>query len=393
MPIEEKAGVRAPHGRTPEVASHISRESVALARAQDCSRLTVFGDLPVERAIANFDVWDMWPLSHRDGSTVVTHDRQYWFFLATPILDDPEDRHDIARIRFASCGSDGWRDHGWALPDGWSPGSREWSGCTVLDDDGRKVTMYFTATGRRGAPHSFEQRLFEGSGELTFEGHTPSLRNWSQPKESIRADGHWYKVADQVVAPPHGIWGFRDPGYFLDPADGTEHLLFAGSAGWTQDRLDGVVGLATRASTGMGWILQPPLIEALGVNSELERPHVIVRDGLYYCFWSSHGRRHAPDLGAPTGLYGMVAEQFHGPWRPLNGSGLVAANPSDSPFQAYCWWVMGEGNVISFVDYPTARGSEPPQMASERRAIFGGTVAPIFQLTFDGDVVLPRSAA
>jgi levansucrase len=209
--------------------------------------------------------------------------------------------------------------------------------------------------------------------------------------ESVKADGHWYKVADQVVAPAHGIWGFRDPGYFLDPADGTERLLFAGSAGWTEDRLDGVIGVATR--TASGWELQPPLIEATGVSSELERPHIVVRDSLYYCFWSSHGRRHAPDLDAPTGLYGMVAERFAGPWRPLNGSGLVVAYPAESPLQAYCWWVTGEGNVVSFVDYPGIQGAEPPQVATERRAIFGGTVAPIFRLMFDGDVVLQQAAS
>ena len=391
MSIEHLGWAEASHRRTTVSPAHIGCESVRLARVQERSRLPIIVDLPIKQAIVDYDVWDMWPLAYPNGSTVVAHDRQYWFLLATPMLEDPEDRHDIARIRLASFGSDGWRDHGWALPDAWSPGSREWSGCTVLDYDGRTVIMYFTATGRRGEPHSFEQRLFEGSCELMFDADVPSLRNWSKPVESVKSDGHWYKVADQVVAPPHGIWGFRDPGYFCDPANGAEHLLFAGSAGWTDDRLDGVIGLATRS--GPGWELQPPLIQALGVNSELERPHIVVRDGLYYCFWSSHGRRYATDLGAPTGLYGMVAEQFRGPWRPLNGSGLVAANPLESPFQAYCWWVTGEGDVISFVDYPGAQGAEPPRTALERREIFGGTVAPVFQLVFDGDVVLPQTAA
>ena len=372
------------------MGTHLSKEWIAHARDQKFSRLPIIQHMPPARVIEGLDLWDMWQLTRPDGSPVIADEREYWFFLATAMLDDPEDRHDIARIRFTSLGTDGWRDHGWLLPDGWSPGSREWSGYSVLAEDGRTVTLYFTATGQRDGPHSFEQRLFETHAEFEFDGDMPVFRNWSKPVQSVAADGHWYKIADQIVAPAHGIWGFRDPCFFRDPADGAEYLLFTGSAGWTDNRLDGVIGLATR--TMDGWTLQPPLIEAVGVNSEMERPHVIVRDGLYYCFWSSHGRRHAADLGAPTGLYGMVAERFAGPWRPLNGTGLVAANPVDSPLQAYCWWVSSEGNVISFIDYPGAKGTEPPQARKERRAMFGGTVAPVFSLIFDGDVVQPQPA-
>lgn len=371
-------------------ATHFSGQMVARAADEPTSRLPVVKTSPIVRIIDDCDIWDMWQIMRRDGSTFTAHGRQYWFFLATPLLDDPEARHDIARIRLTSLGADGWRDHGWAFPDGWSPGSREWSGSAVIAEDARTMTMYFTATGQRAGPHSFEQRLFEARCALTFEEDRPVLRDWSEPIESVAADGRWYKIADQSVAPAHGILGFRDPGYFRDPADGAEYLLFTGSAGWTDDRLDGVIGLAAR--TADGWRLRPPMIDAIGVSSELERPHIIVRDGRYYCFWSSHGRRHADDLHAPTGLYAMVADRFAGPWRPVNGSGLVAANPVEAPMQAYCWWVTDEGNVLSFLDYPAFRGKEPPQSAQERRALFGGTVAPIFRLMIDGDRVVPQPA-
>ena len=48
--------------------------------------------------------------------------------------------------------------------------------------------------------------------------------------------------------------------------------------------------------------------------------------------------------------------------------------------------------MISFIDYPGAKGTEPPQARKERRAMFGGTVAPVFSLIFDGDVVQPQPA-
>ncbi|RZM06642.1 MAG: CocE/NonD family hydrolase, partial [Sphingomonas sp.] len=81
------------------------------------------------------------------------------------------------------------------------------------------------------------------------------------------------------------IKGFRDPGYFRDPADGAEYLLFVGSAGWLDAIFDGVIGAARRE--GDRWVLTPPLIEAVGTNSEMERPHIVVADGRYYLFWST----------------------------------------------------------------------------------------------------------
>ncbi|SUJ21767.1 Levansucrase [Sphingomonas paucimobilis] len=117
----------------------------------------------------------------------------------------------------------------------------------------------------------------------------------------MAADGHHYIVANQAEPENGGIKGFRDPGYFRDPADGSEYLLFVGSAGWVEEAFDGVIGVARRVDGQ--WVLQPPLIEALDVNSELERPHIILRNGLYYCFWSTQAKRFAPGLSAPTGLY------------------------------------------------------------------------------------------
>ena len=73
------------------------------------------------------DLWDSWPLAHEDGRTAQPAGRKYWFFLSAPCFADPGQRHDAARIRLASFGQDGWRDHGDALPHELSPGTREWA--------------------------------------------------------------------------------------------------------------------------------------------------------------------------------------------------------------------------------------------------------------------------
>ncbi|WP_375245139.1 glycoside hydrolase family 68 protein [Sphingomonas parapaucimobilis] len=365
--------------------AHWSADALAGIAAQTDARLPVFTAADIVPILPDHDFWDMWQIAYADGRTAFLGGRSWWFFLATPRLSDPELRHDEARIRLTSYGADGWRDHGVTFADGFTPGSREWSGSAVLGEDDTTLTMYFTASGRRGQPRTFEQRLFETQGRFLIKGEDARTEGWSEPVESVAADGHHYIVANQAEPENGGIKGFRDPGYFRDPADGAEYLLFVGSAGWVKQDIDGVVGVARRE--GDRWTIRPPLIESLGVNSELERPHIIVRDGQYYCFWSTQGKRFAPGLGAPTGLYAMVADSFAGPWRPVNGTGLVAGNPVEEPTQAYCWWVTGEGDVTSFVDYWGMQGRDASADASLRRERFGGTAAPWFKLAFDGDRV------
>ena len=361
------------------------RSDVEAIAAQTGAALARFDADDLEPVAPGFDLWDMWPIAQPDGSTAVIDGRRWWFFLATPQLDDPEARHDVARMRLTSHGDDGWRDHGWVFAPGFTPGSREWSGSAVLEDDGETLQLHFTATGHYGGPVSFEQRLFVTSGRFTVEQGAPSLRFWSEPVETAVADARWYAATDMLSSPADGIKGFRDPGIFRDPADGADYLLFTGSAIDPGDPVDGVVGLARRE--GERWIMLPPIVTAIGTNSELERPHIVVHGGRYHLFWSTQRRRFAPDLDAPTGLYAMVADNLAGPWQPANGTGLVACNPPEAPMQAYCWWVTGELDVISFADYPGVAAWLAPADAATRRLHFGGTVAPWFSLEIDGDAI------
>lgn len=331
------------------------------------------------------DIWDSWPLAHDDGRTVIHQGRTWWFFLSAPQLPDPAQRHDMARIRLASHGADGWRDHGNALPDGLNPGAREWAGSAVLADDGASVSLFYTVAGRREGPPSFEQRLFVVTGVL----HADGIGDWQEPQEIIAADGVRYVLDRQEAAggAPGMIKGFRDPAWFRDPATGQAHILFTASAAWNDDPHNGVVGIATLRDGQ--WILEDPLIEAIGVNNELERPCVHYRAGRYYLFWSTQRHTFSPKaVAGPNGLYGAVADNLHGPWRPVNGSGLVAGNPASEPRQSYSWWVTGEDEVWSFVDYWGLEGRQPENNPALLRGHFGGTAAPVFRLAYDGDRVM-----
>ena len=147
---------------------------------------------------------------------------------------------------------------------------------------------------------------------------------------------------------------FRDPFHFRDPADGSDYLLFTASLKASASEYNGVIGIARAEGDGLdGWRIvaaadYPPMVSTMKWNAR----SCAVHDGRYYAFWSTQRRTFAP--GGPTGpngLYGMVADSLFGHYRPLNGSGLVAANPLEEPLQTYSWWVTDDLEVAGFVDH------------------------------------------
>lgn len=344
------------------------------------------GDL--HDALPGFQLWDCWPFETPDGQTVDLAGWTPWVVMCAPREVHPDLRHDIARLRLMLERDGEWRDCGYLLPDGLNPGSREWAGSTVYDAASGRVTLFYTATGRRGdTGRSFEQRLFQTSGRLDRTGALPRVAGWSAPVESVAADGRRYVIVNQTVGEPGFIKGFRDPFHFRDPADGAHYLLFTASDATAQSAFNGVVGLARASGPGLtGWQLLPPLVSASGVNNEMERPVLRLHAGRYYLFWSTQRRTFDPaGPTGPNGLYGMVAERLVGPWRPLNGTGLVAPNPAEEPFQTYSWWVMDNLEVAGFVDHWGLKGrslAEQPELVVSQ---FGGVPAPRFRIALDGE--------
>lgn len=355
-----------------------------------------FGTLPlIDRAavvpiLPGVDLWDYWPVQERNGRTAVIAGGTLHMLLSAPVMPDPDARHGLARIRLMHQSTAGWRDLGTLLPDGFAPGSREWSGSAIVSPAHDRVTLYFTAAGYRAeAELSFAQRLFECSAPLSVRNGLPGFGAWTEPVESVVADGTVYTREMAGGGAIGTIKAFRDPAWFCDPADGAEYLAFAASLAGSASRWNGAVGLARRE--GAQWMLCPPLITADGLNNELERPHIVHHAGLYYCFWSTQRKVFAsPGPTGPNGLYGMVAPAISGPWLPLNGTGLVFANPPAAPVQAYSWQVLHDLGVISFVDRPGLAPelagelvNEPVDPAVARRH-FGGTPAQPVQLVLDG---------
>ncbi len=357
-------------------AAHVARIAAAPLPA---APLILETDLPP--SLPGLWLWDSWPLQDRDGRVVRIAGIELWFALSAPCTPDPLERHGLARIRLLAHDEDGgWRDLGDAMPDGLSPGSREWSGSATLIGD--VVHLWFTAAGRRHEPSpTFEQRLFSVTAQIVVDAGAPRLIAWTKPVPLVASDGVIYHPAAQATGAVGTIKAFRDPAAFHDPATGADHLLFTASLAGSASAFNGAIGLATRHDGR--WQLQPPLLHADGVNNELERPHLLVVEGRYYLFWSTQGSVFAAGLAAPTGLYGMVADRLAGPWRALNGSGLVLANPVAAPGQAYSWLVLPDRRVASFIDHlPGADGDR-----------FIGAPAPMLRLEIAGDAAWVEGAA
>lgn len=312
--------------------------------------------------------WDMWPVQHADGTIADLGGRHLWMALSAPDRGDPAARHFQADIRWLEQADDQWIDRGPVLPRRATFYEREWAGSALLD--GGVLTLFFTGAGTAQRPGGYQQHLYEASATVADDG---SIGDWTQPTELISSVTSEYCIADAHDGEPGRIKAFRDPAFFRDPADGTDYLVFTASLANTPSDYNGAVGIVRRGDSG--WSLLPPLVHADGVNNELERAHVVFRDARYYVFWVTQRATFAPDVKAgPTGLYGMVAGSLAGPWQPVNGSGLVLANPQGDPTRAYSWFVSAEGIAASFVDDPASRG-------------FAGVPAPLLQLEFCGDRV------
>lgn len=352
---------------------------VSRIRLEDADTAPPIAASDFARIDDGLDIWDAWPVQDEDGRpSRIADGITLWMALGAPRFSDPELRHAHARIHLLARDAARWRPLGPAMPDGFSPGSREWSGSAVLAPDGAALTLYFTAAGIRGeSTPSCRQRLFQARARLTMGTRGPALVDWHGLAEIVQRDAAHYMATEDGEGSPGTIKAFRDPAFFRDPADGRRYLFFAGSQARSASAYNGVVGWAAEGAHGR-WAIRPPLISADGLNNELERPHAVFHRGAYYLFWST--QRHVFDPAGPagpTGLYGMVSDQLDGGWRPLNGSGLVFANPPGAPAQAYSWLVLPDLSVSSFVD-------DWGPVGDGRARRFGASFAPDLRVRLDG---------
>jgi levansucrase len=374
-------------------ASAWTAEHVARLADAPGPELPVIRPSDLVRMVDGHDAWDIAPVRTPDGDLAMIGGEVLWLALSAPAVGDPGLRHDVARLRMVAEGRDGWRDLGPLFPEGASLGTREWAASAVYDAATETLEVLYTAAGGRdGSAPRFTQRIVACRARVVVEDRHVRFSGWTEHRVVLEADGVLYAPTAVEDGAPGFITAFRDPFPFRDPADGRGWLLFAATRA-DGGAFAGAVGLA-RASGDGGYALEPPLLTADGVNTELERPHVVVHDGRYHLFFSTQARTFAPGVSGPTGLYGFVAPALRGPYTPLNGSGLVVRNPAAEPSQAYSWLVLPDLRVAAFVDLHSLGGRTPDEVTAAgtdvARRHFGGTAAPVVRLRIAGTTARPE---
>lgn len=341
-------------------------EHVAALAGQDIARLPLLTAAQIARPRPELFYWDMWPVQDRQGRVARIRGRELWMILTAPDDGDPAGRHLAAKIHLLERHGPRWTDLGPVLPDFGGPYQREWSGSAIWHEG--QFTLWFTGAGLAAAPDGYQQALFETTAATGADGLP---QDWSTPLPILTAPSTDYIPADAHEGAAGQIKAYRDPAYFQDPATGREYLVFSASRPAGDSAYTGSIGLAEKIDGS--WVLLPPLVHAGGVNNEMERAHMVYADGRYFVFWVTQTHTFAPALRhAPTGLYGMAADRLLGPYTPLNGTGLVLANPVERPAQAYSWSVTRELLVSSFVESVDDDGGT-----------FAGTPAPLLRLAID----------
>ncbi|WP_134704857.1 glycoside hydrolase family 68 protein [Ammoniphilus sp. YIM 78166] len=380
-----------------------SREAVSQITMNESNTAPLIPIEDLEELTPEYHIWDTWPLQDRNGHPAVVNGHKIIFALTVPSDVTPGKRHDTAEIRyFHSKDGKSWKLGGLLFNDGQGLGSRQWAGSAIVNKDG-KFHIFYTATGRKNEERlTYEQRLATATANIVTTNSSVTFTNWSDHKIILEPDGQYYQTQDQASQGEFSSYAFRDPYFFQDPKTGEEYILFeANSAGSLAERtcqkehpgsksFNGSIGMAKAVNDRLTeFEVLPPLLEANCVNEELERPSMMVKGNRYYLFTKTHPEKFAPGLDAPEGLYGFTSPSLIGGYKPLNGSGLVIANPKDNPYQAYSWMVMPNGTVISFVNYVNVEGKNIYEIGEQgpdyEKEHFGGMLAPSLKLSITGD--------
>lgn len=394
----------------------VSDNFTAIWSRQQAESVKLTNENTAPKIDTNFDlvapdqwVWDTWPLENRDGSLAIVNGYRVAFALVAPRTYGWGERHTHARIGlFYSKNGKDWTYAGVPYDYDKAFGHMQWAGTALLDEN-NKVHLFYTATtdknangGKEWNEDGWVQRAEQRIAKVTFDINADKdgvhLTNESPHQIILQPDGNYYETIQQFKG--NIITAFRDPFFFHDPNTGKEYIIFEGQAGGDYklkpenigdeqyrqthnvpagaELYNGNIGIAEVLDHDITKLkLLPPLVESVGTNHQLERPHVVVNGDEYYLFTISHTFTYAPGLTGPDGVYGFYGKGgIRADYKPLNGSGLAIANPPSSPYQAYSWLVLPNQQVISFINEPRDENGQVK---------FGGTFAPTLKLSLNGD--------
>ncbi len=360
--------------------------------------------------LIDLDVWDTWPLQNADGTIANYKGYNIVFGLA----GDPKRAEDTFIYLFyqkaGNTSLEGWKNAGRVFKDNdkflandpiLKNQAEEWSGSATLTSDG-EVRLFYTSR----QPYEPENKLY---GKQTL---ATAQVNLSQPDDETlkvngiedlksiydAGDGNIYQNVLQSVGVNLDNHTFRDPHYIED--QGKKYIIFEANTG-TETGYQGEDSLyksayyggnnkffteelhnlqqspkkngAEVANGALGIVelnndytlkkVMDPLIASNLVTDEIERANVFKMNGLWYLFTSTRGSKVTVDAIGSDDIYmlGYVSTSLTGPYKPLNGTGLVLHQnlDRDDITWTYAHFAIpqGKGNNVVVTSYMTNRGA------------------------------------
>lgn len=345
----------------------------------------VFDIHQINALIPGISVWDSWFVMDENNQIADVDGFRVLIALGCAEEDDASPK---LMYFFSYFDDDAYMSGGEMLLEPLVEPSEEWSGSTILRNDGLLQTFYTVTTGyERDGVWQSQQRFATAIQSATEENDflyltCPDYHDFvfvpeqSQGRYQTVEEADAYEKRHPHV---HNDWAngngqvdnfcFRDPKFFRDPHDGTAYLFFEANTGkslWSNSDSGKVsrayIGSpqfepdyrptpdALKANGCIGVItldeeykhakeVAKPILAANLVADEIERANIIEHEGYYYLFFVCHGNKMAfddPNMVNRDFMVGFRSEQPANGIRalmkqkliPLNDNGVVLQQKS-----------------------------------------------------------------
>ena len=380
------------------VTSHYTVEDARKIKETTTNKFPAFDVGELDALIPGYQMWDNWEVRLVNGRAASVQGHKVLIALVRP---READFSAGERIAFMYSKDGVHYKIGGLLFEGHQlyEGVREWSGSTILREDGKLQTFYTVSYGSEvegvwQTVQRFATAIQSVSVDEEGVMHVSAPEYHSLLGGACEPDGVLYEtpaqasIREKALPTVHSrVVGsdqtenncFRDPCFYRNTKTGKNYLIFEGNTGSgrhpagvvaaeyvgkkggfapTTDMLKangciGVIELVDKEYT-FG-IFNEPLLTANLVTDEIERINAFdTKDG-FYLFCAGHGNKNAlnsenPDLINRDYLLGFHASSFGAPLTPINGSGVVVQQKSFG--DAYAGQASNQQYVYSWILVP-----------------------------------------
>ena len=368
--------------KTPYTAIHTNHwtiENARCIRATNSNTFPAFDPFKLKQLMPGYQAWDNWLVRDEEGNIADVNGFRVLIALVRPVGADFSQGERIAY--FYSKDGVHYVLGGFLFGDHKLYNDvREWSGSTLLRQDGKLQTFYTCAYGAQiNGIWQTVQRLATAIQKVSVSGdtllvHTPIHHAllggagepdgiyYETPAQASEREAQWPTRHRRTIGSDQCENNCcRDPFFYKDSRTGKCYLAFEGNTGPffhaagriraeyvsvngmlkegfapSEDMLkaNGCIGIIELTNSEMTFgQFQAPWLTSNLVTDEIERINIINYDDHVYLFCVGHGNKNAlnsenPDLINRDYMLGFRAPYFGGPLTPLNDSGVVVQQKS-----------------------------------------------------------------